>query len=437
MIPRYTRKEMAAIWKDANRLNRWLDIELTACEAMEELGRVPKGTAARVREKVGLLTDADAAKIMEIELVTRHDVIAFLTLIEQKAGEDSRFIHLGLTSYDVVDTAFALQLKEAADLLLSGLRTLAGTVRRRAVELKHLPQIGRSHGIHAEPVTFGLKLLLFWDELMRGIKRVESARDAVARGKISGAVGTFANVEPFVEDYVCNKIGLAPAYASTQILPRDNHAEYFSALAIVASSLERFAVEIRHLQRTEVREAEEFFAAGQKGSSAMPHKRNPVLTENITGLARLVRGYAGMALENVVLWHERDISHSSTERVIAPDATLALDFMIHRMNSVIDKLTVYREQMQKNIDLTKGLIFSEAVLLALCDKGVLRQTAYVYVQRNAMKVWAGEGTMRENLMKDPEVSAALSTPEIDACFDMAHHLRHVDYIFEKTLARWA
>jgi adenylosuccinate lyase len=427
---------MAGIWTDENRLNRWLQIELAACEAMEELGRVPKGKAASLGARIGRLTADDAERIVEIEKTTRHDVIAFLTLLEEKAGEDSRYIHLGLTSYDVVDTAFSMQLVEAADLLIDGLKSLAAVLEKRAVEFKRTAQIGRSHGIHAEPVTFGLKLLIFWDEIMRDIRRMKSARDAVAVGKISGAVGTYANVEPFVEDRVCARLGLKPAYDATQVLPRDNHAEYFSAMAVTASSLERFAVEIRHLQRTEVREAEEFFRSGQKGSSAMPHKRNPILTENVTGLARLVRSYVVAALENIPLWHERDISHSSTERVIAPDATIALDFIIDRLRGVVEKLTVYPDRMNENLNLTKGLIFSEAVLLALCDKGMMRQSAYVVVQRNAMKVWAGEGAFKDLLAGDPDVAASLKPAELDACFDLNHHLRHVDYIFEKTLARW-
>jgi adenylosuccinate lyase len=426
---------MAAVWREENRLNRWLMIELAACEAMEKLGRVPPGKAAELAARIGVLTAEDAERIAEIEKTTRHDVIAFLTRLEEKAGEDSRFLHLGLTSYDVVDTAFSMQLAEAADILMKGMQRLAGAAKSRALEFKNTPQMGRSHGIHAEPVTFGLKLLIFWDEVMRGMDRLKAARKAVAVGKVSGAVGTYANVEPFIEDFVCGRLGLAPCRDATQVLPRDNHAEYFSTLAIIAATLERFAVEIRHLQRTEVREAEEFFGSGQKGSSAMPHKRNPVLTENVTGLARLIRSYAQAALENVVLWHERDISHSSTERVIAPDATIALDFIIHRLAGVIERLTVHKERMEENIGLTRGLIFSEAVLLALCDRGMMRQKAYVVVQRNAMKAWEGGGEFKRLLAADPEVAAHLSGAELEACFDLSHHLRHVDFIFEKTLAR--
>ncbi|MBI5529746.1 MAG: adenylosuccinate lyase [Deltaproteobacteria bacterium] len=436
MIRRYTRKEMARIWLDENRLNRWLDIELLACEAMEDLGRVPKGTAERIRKKVGRLTADDAARIDEIERTTRHDVIAFLTLIEERAGDDSKYVHLGLTSYDVVDTAFSLQLVEAADLLTEDLRAFAGVLERRALEFKTVPQIGRSHGIHAEPITFGVKLLLFWDETMRNIARLQMARESVAVGKLSGAVGTFANVEPSVEEYVCAKLGLKAAHASSQVISRDNHAEFFTTLAIVATSLEKFAVEVRHLQRTEVREAEEFFVAGQKGSSAMPHKRNPILTENVTGLARLIRSYAFAALENVPLWHERDISHSSVERVIAPDATIALDFAIVRLSGVFENLMVHPKAMEENLALAGGLIFSEAVLLALCGKGLLRQKAYGIVQRSAMKAWNRGGDFKDLLSRDPEVTALLSQTEIDSCFDLRHHLRNVDYIFEMTFKRW-
>ena len=427
MIERYSRPEMSRIWEPENRYRKWLDIEIYACEAHAEMGTIPMDAVERIKAKASF----DVARIDEIELVVKHDVIAFLTSVADYIGDDSRFVHLGLTSSDVLDTSFAMLLKEASDLIIAGIKRLMEVIKTRAFEHKDTPMIGRSHGIHAEPVTFGIKMALWYDEMGRNLRRMESARETVSYGKISGAVGTFANIDPRIEEYVCNKAGLKPAPCSTQIIQRDRHAEFFSTLAIIASSIEKFAVEIRHLQRTEVLEAEEFFSKGQKGSSAMPHKRNPVLSENLSGLARLLRGYAVSALENVPLWHERDISHSSVERVIGPDATILMDFMLNRCCFLIENLLVYPENMLKNLNLMRGLIFSQRVLLELANKGASRELAYALVQRNAMKVWEEGKDFQVELLADAEVRQYISEEEIKAAFDFKYHLKHVDTIFSR------
>ena len=390
MIPRYSRPEMVALWDAQTRFRIWFEIEAYACDALAEIGVIPKASAEAIWAKAGHVK-FDVARIDEIEKVTKHDVIAFLTHLAEFIGPDARFVHQGMTSSDVLDTCLAVQLARASDILIKDVDALLAALKRRAFEHKMTPSIGRSHGIHAEPVTFGLKLAQAYAEFSRARARLVNARKEIATCAISGAVGTFANIDPRVEDHVAAKLGLTVEPASTQIIPRDRHAMFFATLAVIASSMERLAIEIRHLQRTEVLEAEEFFAEGQKGSSAMPHKRNPVLTENVTGLARLVRGMALPAMENVALWHERDISHSSVERMIAPDATITLDFALARLTGVIDRLLVYPANMQKNLDRLGGLIHSQRVLLALTQKGVSREDAYAYVQRNAMPVWRGEG----------------------------------------------
>ncbi|HPB14776.1 MAG TPA: adenylosuccinate lyase [Smithellaceae bacterium] len=427
MIPRYSREKMAAIWSQENKYAKWLDVEVAACEAMVKLGLAPAAAVDNIKAKAVI----NAARIDEIEAVTRHDVIAFVSSLTEVIGEDGRFIHMGLTSSDVLDTALAVQLKEASDLLLEDLDDLLAVLKRRALEHKKTLMIGRSHGIHAEPITFGLKLALWYAEMRRNRARLERAREAVSCGKISGAVGTFSFVDPFVEEYVCRKLGLAPAPVASQIVQRDRHAEFFSTLAIVASSLDKFAQEIRLLQRTEVREAEEYFSPGQKGSSAMPHKRNPVLSENISGLSRLVRSYALAALEDVALWHERDISHSSVERVIAPDATIALDFMLGRFTGLMDRLVVYPDRMLANLNMTHGVIFSQRVLLSLIEKGTTREDAYAIVQENAMKSWQEGTEFRKLLGQDERVQKHLNAADLDAIFDVNHFLKHLDYIFER------
>ncbi|NLA40888.1 MAG: adenylosuccinate lyase [Smithella sp.] len=430
MIERYSREKMAAIWRRENKYAKWLDVEVAACEAMVKLGLAPAAAVDNIKAKAVI----NVARIDEIEAVTRHDVIAFVSSLTEVIGEDGRFIHMGLTSSDVLDTALAVQLKEASDLLLEDLDQLLAVLKRRALEHKKTLMIGRSHGIHAEPITFGLKLALWYAEMRRNRARLERAREAVSCGKISGAVGTFSFVDPFVEEYVCKKLGLAPAPVASQIVQRDRHAEFFSTLAIIASSLDKFAQEIRLLQRTEVREAEEYFSPGQKGSSAMPHKRNPVLSENISGLSRLVRSYALAALENVPLWHERDISHSSVERVIAPDATIALDFMLGRFTGLVDKLVVYPDRMLANLNMTRGVIFSQIVLLALIEKGTTREDAYAVVQENAMKSWQEGIEFRTLLERDERVRQHLSTADLDAVFDVTRFLKHLDYIFERVFS---
>ncbi len=434
MIPRYTRPEMQRIWSPERRLRIWLDVELAACEAMVRLGEVPPedyGQLARTFEGFQF-GPADVARIDEIERTTKHDVIAFLTFLEEKGGLAVRHLHKGMTSSDVLDTTLAVQLKEAAALLLAGVDRVRAALRKRAQEHRTTPMIGRSHGIHAEPITFGLKLAGWYDAWGRRRDAIERAARTAAVGKISGAVGTFANVDPRVEAFVMEKLGLAGAEgAATQVVNRDRHAELFCALAVAAGTLEQQATEVRHLQRTEVREAEEPFTAGQKGSSAMPHKRNPILSENLTGLSRLIRSYAVAALEDVALWHERDISHSSVERVIGPDATLALDFALHRFAGMMEGLRVYPERMRENLELTGGLQEAQRVLLALVGKGVARQEAYVYVQRNAMKVWEEKVDFRTALKRDPDVKRVLTDAELDACFALDYHLKHVDTIFRR------
>jgi len=430
MIPRYTRPDMARIWAPETRFRIWFEIEAHAASAMAELGLIPREAAETIWDK-GSKAQFDVARIDAIEREVRHDVIAFLTHLAEHVGPEARFVHMGLTSSDILDTAFSVQLVRAADLLAADLDALLAALKRRALEHKLTPTIGRSHGIHAEPTTFGLKLAYAHAEFQRAKARLASARAEVATCAISGAVGTFANVDPRVEAYVAARMGLTPEPVSTQVIPRDRHAMYFATLAVIASSLERLAVEIRHLQRTEVLEAEEFFSEGQKGSSAMPHKRNPVLTENITGLARMVRAYAWPALENVALWHERDISHSSAERMIGPDATVTLDFALARMAGVIDKLVVYPENMCRNLDRLGGLVHSQRVLLALVEKGKAREDAYRLVQRNAMRVWNEGGDFLALLKADPEVSAALSSTELEALFDLGYHTKHVDQIFAR------
>ena len=435
MIPRYSRPEMVALWTPERRYQTWLQVEIAAGRAMAEAGLVPRDAIEECARKGGTFTAQDAARIDEIEKTTRHDVIAFLTFMEERIGPSARHLHFGMTSSDVLDSSFALLLRDAADLLSQGLDKARDAVIKRAVEHKRTVCIGRSHGIHAEPTTFGWKLAVWVDELARAKARVQRARETIAVGKLSGAVGTFAHLSPKIEEKAMASLGLRPAPASTQIVQRDRHAEYFTALALAGASIEKFAVEIRHLQRTEVREVEEAFGKGQKGSSAMPHKRNPILSENLSGLARVLRGYAVAALEDVPLWHERDISHSSVERVIGPDATVTLDFMLYRFAGLMEGLRVFPERMRENLELTKGLVFSQPVLLKLIEKGMERQTAYVVVQRNAMKVWDENRNFRDLLAEDAEVKKLLSPAELAACFDLDRELRHVDAVFERVLGK--
>ncbi|RHW16590.1 adenylosuccinate lyase [Sphingomonas gilva] len=429
MVPRYSRPEMAKIWEPETRFRIWFEIEAHATDALAELGVVPKEAAAAIWEKGAF----EVERIDEIERETKHDVIAFLTNVAEHVGPEARFMHQGMTSSDVLDTCLAVQLARASDILIADLDALLEVIKRRALEHKLTPTIGRSHGIHAEPVTFGLKLAQAYAEFARNRERLIAARADVATCAISGAVGTFANIDPRVEAHVAEKLGLAVEPVSTQVIPRDRHAMFFATLGVIASSIERLATEIRHLQRTEVLEAEEYFSPGQKGSSAMPHKRNPVLTENLTGLARMVRGYVTPALENVALWHERDISHSSVERYIGPDATITLDFALARLTGVIDKLVVYPARMEKNLDRMGGLVHSQRVLLALTQAGVSREDAYAQVQRNAMKVWESDGALSllDLLKADTEVTAALSPEEIESRFDLDYHFKHVDTIFTR------
>jgi len=427
MIPRYTRPDMAKIWEPENRFRIWLEIETLACEAQAELGVIPKEVVPVIREKGNF----NIERIDAIELETKHDVIAFLTSVAEFVGPEARFIHQGMTSSDVLDTCLSVQMTQAADELLADLDMLLESIKIRAYEHKDTVCMGRSHGIHAEPVTFGLKLASFYAEMQRNRTRLAAARENIATGAISGAVGTFANIDPFVEEYVCGKMGLKPEPVSTQVIPRDRHAEYFCVLSIIASSIERIAIEIRHLQRTEVLEAEEQFTKGQKGSSAMPHKRNPILSENLTGQARYIRSFCIPALENVALWHERDISHSSVERYIAPDATVALDFSLRRLSGLIRNLVVYPENMLRNLNQMKGLVFSQKILLDLTQAGVSREDAYRLVQKNAMKVWEEGKDFQVELLADPEVVAALGEARIREAFDLNYHLKHVDTIFRR------
>jgi adenylosuccinate lyase len=427
MIPRYSRPEMTAIWEPEARFQIWLDIEILACEAQADLGVIPRDAAQAVRDRGAF----EIARIDEIEKETRHDVIAFLTNVAEYVGEPARFIHQGMTSSDVLDTCLSVQLTRAADVLIADIDGLLDALKRRAVEHKNTICIGRSHGIHAEPTTFGLKFAVAYAEFARNRERLVAARREIATCKISGAVGTFANIDPQVESYVAEKLGLEPEPVSTQVIPRDRHAAFFSALGIVASSIERLATEIRHLQRTEVREAQEYFSAGQKGSSAMPHKKNPILTENLTGLARIVRAAVTPALENVALWHERDISHSSVERMFGPDATVTLDFALARLTSVIDQLVIYPENMQRNLDALGGVIHSQRVLLALTQSGVSREDAYAAVQERAMKAVDESGSFLDLLKQDSRVTDALGEAELEALFDLSHHTKHVDTIFAR------
>jgi adenylosuccinate lyase len=430
MIPRYSRPDMAALWSPETRYRIWFEIEAHAADAMAEIGVIPKSAAAEIWAK-GKDAVFDADRIDEIERTTKHDVIAFLTHVSEIVGPEARFLHQGMTSSDVLDTCLAVQLSRAADMLIEDVDLVLAAIKRRALEHKFTPSVGRSHGIHAEPLTFGLKLAGYYAEFQRAKERLAMARFEVATCAISGAVGTFANVDPRVEAHVAEKMGLVVEPVSTQVIPRDRHAAYFAALAVVAASVERLATEIRHLQRTEVLEAEEPFDPGQKGSSAMPHKRNPITSEQISGLARVLRGNAQAALENVALWHERDISHSSVERGIAPDATTHLDFALRRLASVMERLVIYPENMAKNLDRLGGLVHSQRVLLALTQKGASREDAYAAVQRNAMKVWRGEGRFIDFLKADPDVRPHMTDAELEALFDLDYHFKHVDTVFDR------
>ena len=430
MIPRYAREQMVSLWSDETKYRIHFEIEAHAADAMAALGIIPKEAAKAIWDK-GNAAKIDSARIVEIEKETRHETTAFTTHLAELIGPEARFVHQGLTSSDVLDTTLAVQLTRASDMLIADVDALLAALKKRALEHKYTPTIGRSHGVHAEPTTFGLKLAGFYAEFARNKDRLKTAREEIATCAISGAVGTFANIDPRVEAHVAAKLGLRVETVSTQVIPRDRHAAYFAALAVVASSLERLATEVRHLQRTEVLEAQENFAEGQKGSSAMPHKRNPILSENIVGLARVVRSYAMPAFENVALWHERDMSHSSVERIIAPDATITLDFALNRMAGVIDGLLVRPERMQKNLDSMQGIIYSQRALLALTQAGIERETAYKLVQKNAMRAWNGDGTLLELLKADPDVSRAVPPKSLEAMFDLDYHTRHVDTIFSR------
>jgi len=427
MISRYARPRMMAIWEPQHRFDTWLRVELLACEAWAELGKVPREALAVIRKRAGY----DLNRIQEIEREVRHDVVAFVSAVAERVGPEARYIHLGLTSYDVVDTALAVQLQEAATILIEELEALRLVLADLARRNKQTVMVGRTHGVHAEPLTFGLKLALWYTEAGRDLERLRRAKETVACGKLSGAVGTFAHLPPFVEQYVCVRLGLTPAPISSQILSRDRHAEFLLTLALIGTSLDKFATEIRHLQRTEVLEVEEPFVEGQKGSSAMPHKRNPVACEQVSGLARLLRSYAQAGLENVPLWHERDISHSSVERVVLPDATILLDYLLVRFRGILEGLQTYPDRMRQNLELTGGLVFSEAVLLALVGKGLSRDEAYRLVQRHAMKAWESREPFKPLLLADPEVRRHLSPAEIENCFDLGYHLRHLDEIFAR------
>ncbi|HHL72363.1 MAG TPA: adenylosuccinate lyase [Bacteroidetes bacterium] len=427
MIERYTLPEMGAVWQEENKLATWLRVEILACEAQAELGNIPQEALRIIQEKAAF----DPARVLEIENTVKHDVIAFLTNVAEYVGPESRFIHLGMTSSDLLDTALASQIRQAGLLLQKKLSRLRETIGRRAQEHKNTPCIGRSHGVHAEVTTFGLKLAMWYDEMRRAEERLQRAIETVSVGKISGAVGTFAHIDPYVEEYVCAKLDLQPAPVSTQIVQRDRHAEFLSTLAVIASSLDKFATEIRNLQRTEILEAEEYFSKGQKGSSAMPHKRNPITCERISGMARLLRANAISALENVALWHERDISHSSVERVIFPDSTITLDYMLEKMTQVVDNLLVYPDNMMRNIELTRGLVFSQRVLLALVESGITREQAYAMVQRNAMNVWKSDTTFRDEIMSDGEIIQAIGEDGVERCFNLEDNLQRVDFIFKR------
>jgi adenylosuccinate lyase len=427
MIDRYTLPEMGALWSEQNKFQKWLEVELAVCDVHAEMGTIPAAAVEQIRARARFSVE----RINEIEKITNHDVIAFTTNLAESIGEPARFVHYGLTSSDVVDTANALLLRDSADILLNKIDSLQEVLKRRAFEFKHTPQVGRTHGIHAEPTSFGLTFALWYDEMRRQRERMVRAREAVAVGKISGAVGAFAHLDPQVEDKVCQRLGLKAAPVSTQIIQRDIYAEYLSTLALVASSLDKFALNIRHWQRTEVREAQERFAKGQKGSSAMPHKRNPIISERLSGMARVVRANSIVGLENIPLWHERDISHSSAERVVLPDSSIALDYMLYKATNLIDGLVVYPERMLENLNATRGLIFSGQLLLALTNKGVSRETAYDWVQRNAMQVWDEEKDFQTMVKADKEIKTQLSTEEIERVFSLDHYLRNIDTIFER------
>ncbi|WP_110926352.1 adenylosuccinate lyase [Bacillus massiliglaciei] len=427
MIERYTRPEMGAIWTEENRFKAWLEVEILACEAWAELGAIPKEDVQVIREKATF----DVDRIKEIEAETRHDVVAFTRAVSETLGEERKWVHYGLTSTDVVDTALSYLIKQANEILAKDLNNFVEILKNKAKEHKYTVMMGRTHGVHAEPTTFGLKLGLWYQEMKRNVERFEAARKMIEVGKMSGAVGTYANIDPFVESFVCEKLGLEAAPISTQTLQRDRHAHYFSTLALIATSIEKFATEVRGLQKSETREVEEFFAKGQKGSSAMPHKRNPIGSENMTGMARVIRGYMMTAYENVALWHERDISHSSAERVILPDATIALNYMLNRFGNIVKNLTVYPENMKRNMDRTLGLIFSQRVLLALIDKGLVREEAYDTVQPKAMEAWEQQVPFRSLLEKDDKITSLLTKEELDDCFDPSYHLKNVDVIFDR------
>ncbi|MDL0419358.1 adenylosuccinate lyase [Caldibacillus thermoamylovorans] len=427
MIDRYTRPEMGAIWTEENKFHAWLEVEILACEAWAELGEIPKEDVQKIREKATFSVN----RIKEIEEETRHDVVAFTRTVSESLGEEKKWVHYGLTSTDVVDTALSYLLKQANTILLKDIENFIAILKHKAQEHKYTVMMGRTHGVHAEPTTFGLKLALWYEEMKRNLERFKQAAQGVEFGKISGAVGTYANIDPFVEKYVCEKLGLTPAPISTQTLQRDRHAYYLATLALIATSIEKFATEIRGLQKSEVREVEEFFAKGQKGSSAMPHKRNPIGSENMTGMARVIRGYMLTAYENVSLWHERDISHSSAERIILPDATIALNYMLNRFSNIVKNLTVFPENMKRNMDRTLGLIYSQRVLLSLIEKGWVRETAYDTVQPLAMKAWEQQVPFRSLIESNEKIMATLSKEELADCFDYHYHLKHVDTIFER------
>jgi adenylosuccinate lyase len=427
MIERYTRPEMGTIWTDENRYNAWLEVEILACEAWAELGDIPKEDVALIRQNASF----NIGRILEIEEETRHDVVAFTRAVSETLGEEKKWVHYGLTSTDVVDTALSYLLKQANDILKQDINRFVEILKEKALEHKYTVMMGRTHGVHAEPTTFGLKLALWYEEMKRNVERFEAASTGIEFGKISGAVGTYANINPFVESYVCEKLGLQAAPISTQTLQRDRHAHYMSTLALIATSIEKFATEVRGLQKSETREVEEFFAKGQKGSSAMPHKRNPIGSENMTGLARVIRGHMVTAYENISLWHERDISHSSAERIILPDATIALNYMLNRFGNIIKNLTVFPENMKRNMDRTFGLIYSQRVLLALIDAGMSREEAYDTVQPKAMEAWEKQTSFKEIVMAEEKITSRLTQEQIDGCFDYSYHLSQVDTIFER------
>lgn len=430
MISRYSRKQMTDIWSDKNKYTIWLDVEIAVCEAWAHFGEIPKDAVKTIKEKASF----DIKRINELEKELKHDVLAFLTSVSEHVGENSRFIHLGLTSSDVLDTCLAIQLRDAGKIIVDDLKEVLSVLKDNAHKYKDIPMIGRSHGIHAEPKTLGLVFALWYDEMKRNIERMEKANKAISVGMMSGAVGTYGNISPEIEDYACNLLGLIPANISTQVIHRDIHAEYFLTLSLIASSIERIATEIRHFQRTEVLELEEPFTKGQKGSSAMPHKRNPVLSENLCGLARIVRSHSIPALENISLWHERDISHSSVERIIGPDSTILIDFMLNRLKGLLKDIQVYPENLEKNIWLTNGLVFSQKVLLKLVNKGVSRENSYSLVQQNAMRCWKEKTPFNELLKEDKEVTKILTDSEIDSCFNISQDLKNIDYIFHKVFA---